>query len=619
MTATKEEVIQFNCTWCGLSLTVPAPMAGISGPCPKCGNNITSPLSPPHNALPTSAFSSQSAPPSLQPTTSSLPQSAFPANPHSSRQNGNGNALHPSPLGGKLELNHLPGPSATGATLPQPGSSNRGSSLPSLRPLSAVVPESETASPRPLNRESGRHAKSKRRGALIGALLMVTLALAGTGIFFKDQVSVFWKRAQLKWKSSSLAQTNEVTASGLNTIPPTGAFDPAATANSTSLPTQGNTVQQPAIVTTAVIPTPPILIEQPEAKPPFINTGSVPPSPVPGNEVKNETLVKPPLNVDPPKALPVDDPSSEKTPSGLISALNHSQTNPGTMIEVRGLRNSSPGKGEVSSGEENIYVSASSDAQPAAAVLKQFFTSKTWQDRLAFTRYPEKMRPLMERYYSANSEAPLRISRIELIRHDRAPELGSPHCVFQVSGPAMEQPLPIMVESSDAGWKVDWLTFIEFKDKLLLRFLQTWSDEPGRFHVMMRRAHYFDEDVPDLKEKYCFELTPPDPGASGFVFVPKGTPLARELDKSLGWEITNVAGVVELQWRKKDRYQWVEMTAVPQYNWRGPDPVKTAVVPDSTEKSTADTIEKAVPALVEKASPVESVPPQPAKAKGSKK
>lgn len=492
--------------------------------------------------------------------------------------------------------------------------------MPSLRPLSSVGPESETASTRPLSRESGRHAKSKRRGALIGAFLMVTLALAGTGIFFKDQVSVFWKRAQLKWKSNSLAQTNEATAPGQNTVTTTGTFDPVATTKDPALPTQGNNVPPPVTVTKAVIPTPPTLIDQPGAKPPFINTGSVPPSPVSNNEVRNETVVKPPFNVDPPKALPVDDPSSEKTLGAtLISGMNNSQTNPGTLIEVRGLRNSSPGKGEVSSGEENIYVSASPDAQPAAAVLKQFFTSKTWQDRLAFTRYPEKMRPLMERYYSANSDAPLRISRIELIRHDRAPEMGSPHCVFQVSGPAMEQPLPVMVESSDEGWKVDWLTFTEFKDKLLLRFLQSWSDEPGRFHVMMRRAHYFDEDVPDLKEKYCFELTPPDPGASGFVFVPKGTPLARELDKSLGWEITNVAGVVELQWRKKDRYQWVEMTAVPHYNWRGPDPVKTATVTDSTEKTPADTIEKASPAAVEKASPLENVPPQPEKAKGSKK
>jgi len=76
-----------------------------------------------------------------------------------------------------------------------------------------------------------------------------------------------------------------------------------------------------------------------------------------------------------------------------------------------------------------------------------------------------------------------------------------------------------MLESSADGWKVDWLTFTEFKDKLLLHFLEKWQDNPGRFHVMMRRTHYFDDDVPEKDKKYCIEISPPMPGFSGFVFV----------------------------------------------------------------------------------------------------
>jgi hypothetical protein len=38
------EVINFSCHHCHAELGVPAAMAGVSGPCPSCGNTITAPL-----------------------------------------------------------------------------------------------------------------------------------------------------------------------------------------------------------------------------------------------------------------------------------------------------------------------------------------------------------------------------------------------------------------------------------------------------------------------------------------------------------------------------------------------------------------------------------------------
>jgi hypothetical protein len=38
----------------------------------------------------------------------------------------------------------------------------------------------------------------------------------------------------------------------------------------------------------------------------------------------------------------------------------------------------------------------------------------------------------------------------------------------------------------------------------------------------------------------------------------------------VGWQVNNAAAIVELQWMKQDHYQWVEITAIPQYNWHTP-------------------------------------------------
>lgn len=604
MTATLEEVIHFNCTWCGMSLTVPARMAGISGPCPKCGNNITSPQATSGNAQPTQAFSSVGVmPPPQVSAPSPLPQppvSSLPSSLASGAHHGNGNGAQAAPLGPNLNQGHLPGTLGSGGPLPQPGSSNKGSSYPALRPLTGTTVGQGVENARPQTRAGGSHDKGKRRGALYGALFMILLASAGTGFFFKDQVVLFWKQAQMKWKShdgSDPVPTNPA-------LTTTEATQQPAHPQTGTLPTDhGNpnsafnpntpTVKPPETVVTQPVPPAKNVTQEPSVKPklPENVLSPTPPltNPTLNAGVPTETPTKVDLNTDSQlikKALPAEYPRI---------------TSP--MVEVPGHRNQNTGKVDVTQVEDKIFVNATPDAQPAALVLKQFFTAKTWQDRLSFTQAPEVIRPLMERYYGANSDGPLPITRVELIRHDRAPEMGSPHCVFQVSGPGMEQPLPVMVESSAEGWKVDWLTFTEFKDKLLLRFLQSWSAEPGRFHVMMRRTHYFDEDVPNLDKKYCFELTPPEPGMSGFVFVPKGNLLARELDKSLGWEITNVAAVVELQWRKQDRLQWVEMTAVPQYNWRGPVAKKTGA-------AAVESPDAVKPMPVEKAMPVEDAPPQ---------
>jgi hypothetical protein len=103
----------------------------------------------------------------------------------------------------------------------------------------------------------------------------------------------------------------------------------------------------------------------------------------------------------------------------------------------------------------------------------------------------------------------------------------------------------------------------------------------------MRRAHYFDDDVPALDKKTCFQVMPPMPGFTGDVFALKGTPVARDLDKFMGWDVTQAAAVVELQWRNEDPYKWVELTNLVQLNWRNVEPGEKAKAGGDASKSAA--------------------------------
>lgn len=515
-----------------------------------------------------------------------------------------------------------------------------------IAPEAGLTPGNFTRSTPPLEPQAAPGRKQRRGssrgdrrwGVLFGALFFIGLALAGAGWFFQDQVKIYWGLAMARLQSTDAPDAsgtdpdvaallkNVKVATGPGggqrkpevastdskepapAVKPAGG-DTASPKGPVSAPPQTavNTKPEPAapekleresnpVIAGAVTNTPhPSASPQVETtKPPGI------PSAPTSEPPKAPSAVAPEVSSDPPakKALPVDsDEAPMKSPNRdlpeTISPVPPGPRTPATpaLVEVppsaKGAASAAPGE------DKPVFVKANADAKPAADVLNQFFQAKTWQERLLFTQPQEKLRPLMERYYADNPDGPLRVSSIELIRHEKTPEIGTPLCIFQVSGPDIPEPLPVMVESSPDGWKVDWLTLMEFKGKLLLRYLQKWQDEPARFHVMVRRTHYFDEDVPALDSKHCFELMPPTPGYSGYAFVPKGSPLAQNLDRNIGWEVANVAAVVELRWRKQDRYQWVEITAVPQFNWRSALP---AIPVAQADKSSPESDNGAVPA-----------------------
>lgn len=214
------------------------------------------------------------------------------------------------------------------------------------------------------------------------------------------------------------------------------------------------------------------------------------------------------------------------------------------------------------------------ECEGAAEALKKFLDANNWRERLAFMQLPGGMERKVQQYYTANPDGPVEVDEIEYYHHNENPQVGKGmHVVFVLRSRAWQFPMgvPVMVEVHNNEARVDWLTFVEFKDDLLNRFLTTYMEGPVRFHVGIRRTHYFEDDVPDKEGKNAFEVAPPMGNCRGYVFVPKDTPLARSLASTLSWDKDLSLGVVELQWRREGGSKWIEMTALPQLNWYSDD------------------------------------------------
>jgi len=210
------------------------------------------------------------------------------------------------------------------------------------------------------------------------------------------------------------------------------------------------------------------------------------------------------------------------------------------------------------------------EAKPAADALVAFLMADTLEEKRKYILGAEdpQVANLINRYYGANSPTPIPVTTIGFIRHDPNPEVGGGmQSVFMVASPDWKYPIPVMLQETKSGIKLDWIAFTEFKDDWLFKFVETFRSDPARFHVSIRRGHYFDRDVPDLENKHCFFIQPPQEHFEVAVFVPKNTPLADMLGRELSWGTQNAYVLAEIQWRDDGQFKWVELTAVPQLNW----------------------------------------------------
>ncbi len=228
-----------------------------------------------------------------------------------------------------------------------------------------------------------------------------------------------------------------------------------------------------------------------------------------------------------------------------------------------------------------IKEQAPEEARDAVNALKRFLQASNVSERLSYTLGAEVMKPLMERYYSRAADGPVMVDRIDFVRMDPNPELGSGrHCIFSLENKTWEYPVPVMLEEQPDGFKVDWLAFVEFKDRLLEKFFENYQEGAARFHVGIIRHHYFEDNVPNLDRKYAFRVSPAPPNTfQASVFLNKESPLAEQLRTRLPWE-THVWAVVELEWKKLGTQQWVELSAIPQMHWyslpTAPRPISTS-------------------------------------------
>lgn len=209
------------------------------------------------------------------------------------------------------------------------------------------------------------------------------------------------------------------------------------------------------------------------------------------------------------------------------------------------------------------------EAKSALEALLKFLDAPTWRERAAYAQKSAGVLEAMEAHATTYGDGPVVVGQVDFVERYPAKASVPPYCMFELNGGALKHPVLVLVEQSPKnGVRVDWEAFVEFKDDLLLQFLEKKGAPPHKFRVMLRRKHYFDKDVPDIAGKDSFQLEQPNSRFEGHVFVVRNSTTGKQLANQLAWG-QDMPVIAELVWKSDAKSWWVEIGAITSYGWRG--------------------------------------------------
>lgn len=564
----------FPCPACGTLLSVPRVLAGVRGPCPQCRQEITAPPAPAEPAapdpVPPSVPPVASPPPVVPPpTVSSEPEPApevAPAAPPPASSPSSLPPVHPpatstaeaspaaTPLSPPLPASTVVPAPAPGAVLAKEVSAAAETPLTAglapekeASPLSKPVeqtPENLTAprlEPAPVSARDTRRA-GKGKGFfsyLFGFLLLLVIA----AVIIWLALTQLPGRAMREWEARAAELVNPWTQRfGFELFPsrsePEAPLPPPQPETLAPVPAPSSTVR-PALDPPAA---PEPASEAPAMEPEKVTPEAAATTPPPAQPEPAEEEMK----------------AEASPPPTLLPPLNDTATAEAATA---------------SEGNESVISPAEQEAAlvEPLKVLHSFLQARTWTERLRYCLDPERIRTAFRAYYRGPRETPEKYTSVVFCGSSPLPDSPYSVHVFHVTFADLPEGFPVSIMETKDGWKVDWDAYVEFRDARLKKFLSKYQDAPATFRVRVERTHYFDSQVPDLDNKYCFRVSAPIDGHDGYVFVDKNDSIAvPKLEPYLAWGTVHHI-TVKLKWVKGlQKHSYVELRDVVSPSWRLP-------------------------------------------------
>ena len=210
--------------------------------------------------------------------------------------------------------------------------------------------------------------------------------------------------------------------------------------------------------------------------------------------------------------------------------------------------------------------------QNSRVTLERFLRAGNIDERLAFSQNPDLVRAAMEQHYRKWPDGPQAVEEISFLTEGEVPESRRKFHLYNVVLKDEPSPIPLALEQTKDGFRVDWPTFAESYTHALRTFFAAPVEGVGRFRVMLRRAHYFGTPVPGQgTERIAFTIEPPMRDETFFIWADTDSIVYQEklaAGQRATWDAQSYV-IVELMWKgDAKRGRWVGLHRIPADSWR---------------------------------------------------
>lgn len=213
-------------------------------------------------------------------------------------------------------------------------------------------------------------------------------------------------------------------------------------------------------------------------------------------------------------------------------------------------------------------------AQKAARqAVEKFLASTSKAELLERIIAPQEFASRVNSFYGDKSISPINFDNIGLESSAVVPETKFKAFLFRVRSPDRPLGFPVCTEETPQGFKIEWEIFAQCQQRSAAKYWKSHSEPKSSFYAIIKRAHYFDNDVPNLDAYECYEISTPNPDDEKmYAFTKKDGAFERKFQHRLRWH--NRYFIVG-QFRHLPHGNGgshVEILDIVRFNWRSQGP-----------------------------------------------
>ena len=208
--------------------------------------------------------------------------------------------------------------------------------------------------------------------------------------------------------------------------------------------------------------------------------------------------------------------------------------------------------------------------QQAEAAIKNFLNLSTVPEILDHVLNRERIESEVHKYYSANPPQPTPFTDLILDSTARVADANVKAFLYRVRSKDRPDGFPICLEETPAGYKVEWNAFTQCRDRAAAQFWKGSGQESASLYVVLKRSHYFGEDMTNLEEFDCFRINSPNPDEEPvYAFARKDSTFSRKFRNQIAWDANYFAVAVFTHAKNSQGAVHHEIIDIERFNWRG--------------------------------------------------